>query len=114
MIAVRNFPIFRKILLLVVIASMLSLPLSSIVKDTTVTAQDDAIFEISSLGNDDGSSEDCLLKTESELSFNVDLIPAEEVRFPGDRLQSAAKPATPVLTLKEILSEIFIPPRIAS
>jgi hypothetical protein len=112
--AVRNSSIFRKILLSVVVASMLSLHLASIVKDATVTANADAIAEISSMVNDNGSTEDCLAKTETELSFNVDLAPAEELRLPDDRLLSLVKPAPAVLPLEETLSEIFTPPETAS
>ena len=114
MIAMQNLPFFRKFLLLVVIASMLSLHLASIVRDSSVSTYDNAIVAISALVNDNGSTEDCLLKTESELSFNVDLVPTEGVRFPGDRLQAAAKPVLADLNLKEHLSEIFIPPKIVS
>ena len=110
----RQLPLFRKIWPVVVIASMLSLPLVSIVEKSAVTPFESARFEISALVLDGGSTEDCLLKTEPELSFNVDLIPAEEVRFPGDRLQALVKPAPAVPALKDISSEIFIPPRIIS
>jgi hypothetical protein len=111
---VSPFPLFRKIWPVVVIASMLSLHLASVVEKSAVTPFESARFEISALVLDGGSTEDCLLKTEPELSFNVDLVPAEEVRFPGDRLQALAKPPPAVLSLKEIISEIFIPPRSVS
>ncbi len=111
---VRQFPVFRKIWPVVVVASMLSLHLASIVEESAVTPFEDALFEISSMVNDDGTAEDCLLKTEPELSFNVDLVSAEELSLPGDRLQALTKPALAVLSLKDLISEIFIPPRIIS
>ena len=110
----RQLPLFRKIWPVVVIASMLSLQLAGIVEESAVTPFESARFEISALVLDGGSTEDCLQKTEPKLSFNVDLVPAGEVRFPGDRLQALAKPPPAVLSSKEIISEIFIPPRSVS
>ena len=114
MVAMRNFSIFRKILPFVVIASLLSLPLVSIMEDCFFNSCEDAIFEVSSLANEGGNSEDFFLKTEPELSFNADLAPAEELRLHGDRLQSLTKPAKAVLSHEEIIYEIPLPPKIVS
>ena len=108
---VSPFPLFRKIWPVVVIASMLSLHLASVVEKSAVTPFESARFEISALVLDGGSTEDCLLKTGPELSFNVELISAESLSLPGDRLQALTKPALAVLSLKDLISEIFIPPR---
>ena len=110
-VGVRQFSIFHIILALVVIASLLSMPVTVITKDTAFTPFEDAIFAASFLANDDGNAEDCPLKTEPERSFSAELVPAEGLSFLGDRTQSSVKPALAVLSPKEIISEIFIPPR---
>jgi hypothetical protein len=114
MAAMRNLSIFRKILPFAVIAALLSLPLVSIVEDSFLTSFADAISEASCLVNENGNTEDAFLKTQPELSFNADLAPAEELRLPGDRLQSLAKSAMAVLYREEIIYEIPLPPKIAS
>jgi hypothetical protein len=114
MVAMRNFLIFRKILPSVVIAALLSLPLVSIIEDSLYTSVEDAIFEVSSLVNEDGNAEDAFLKTEPELSFNADLAPAAELRLHGDRVQSLAKPAMADLCREELIYEIPLPPKIVS
>lgn len=106
----RRFPVFLNILAFVVIASLLSLPLAS---DPVFTSFENTISEVSISVNDDGTTKECSLKKNPELSFNADLTPAEERPLYDDRLQ-LAKPAMTVLPLKEILSEIFIPPKILS
>jgi len=111
---VCRFSVFRKIWPLVVIASMLSLHLACVVEDSALTPYEDALFEISGMVNDVGTAEDCLLKTEPELSFNVELVPAEELSLPGGRLKSSVKPALAALSLKDIIPEIFTPPRSVS
>ena len=110
----RHSPIFRKILPLVVIASLLSLPLVCIMEDSFFTSFEDTLFEVSSLANEDGNSEEAFLKTEPELSFNADLAPSEELRLHGDRLQSLTKPAMAALAREEIIYEIPLPPKIVS
>ena len=110
----RHSPIFRKTLPLIVIASLLSLPLVSIMEDSFFTSFEDAILEVSYMVNEDENSEASFLKTDPELSFNADLAPVEELNLHGDRMQSLAKPAMDVLYLEEIIYEIPLPPKIAS
>jgi len=110
----RHFQLFRKILTFVVIASLLSLPLVSIMEDSFFTSFEDAIFEVSYLFNEDENTEASFLKADPELSFNADLAPVEELHLHGDRNQSLAKQAMAVIYLEEIICEIPLPPKIAS
>jgi hypothetical protein len=111
---VRHSSIFQKTLLLVVAIPMLSLHLAGIKEDCAVPSFEGAIVEVAFMAGDDGGEEDCLLRSEPELSFNVDLVPAVVLSLPGDRLRSPTKPAKAVTPLKEILFEIFTPPEIVS
>ena len=106
----RQFPLLGKIWPVVVIASMLALQLAGIVQETAVAPAESARFEISGMVNDDGSAGDCLLKTEPEISFNVDLLPAGTLRLAGDRRHIPGRPASTIPPRKEIIAEIFIPP----
>ena len=110
----RHFLVSRKILTFVVIASLLSLPLVSIMEDSFFTCFEDALCEVSSLVNEDGNPEEAFLKTEPEFSFNADLAPTEELRLHGDRMHSLTKPAKAVLSHEEIIYEIPLPPKIVS
>jgi len=110
----RHFSIFRKILPLVMIASLLSLPIAGIIKSSVHTSFENALVETSFMANDDRISDGYFLKTELKISFNVELIPTEELRLHGNSLWSTAKPAMAMLSPKDIISEIFIPPRIVS
>ena len=107
----RRFPVFSNILAFVVIASLLSLPLAS---DPIFTPFENATLEVSFTVNDDGIIEVCFIKSNPELSINADLAPAGKLRLPGDRLRSSAQPIMATLSLKEIISEIFIPPKTVS
>jgi hypothetical protein len=109
---VHQLSIFSKILPYVAMALLLSLPLAGLTADFKPAAYEDAIPEVSLMGNDGGATEDYLLRSEPELSFNVDLVPAEEPSFRGGMLPPAVKPALAVLSLKDLISEIFIPPEI--
>lgn len=114
MVDVRRFSIFSKILPFVVIASLLSLPLASLVKNRFAPSFEDTLFEVSFLANDDGPTEEHFLRPELKIPFNVDLVPTDELRFNGDKLRPPTKPAMVALYLKEVPPEIFIPPRIVS
>lgn len=110
----RRFSIFRKILLSAVMASMLALPLAGILEDSAMTALEDAIFDVSFLADDNVPSEEHFLKTELDLSFSLDLAPAENLPQHSARPQPSPKPVMADLFLKEIICEIVTPPKIAS
>ena len=109
---VLSSSIFRKILTAALIASLLLLPLASSTRDVVLTSFDDAIFEVSLVALDGDASPDNLLTTEPEASWPVDLAPSAALVRYGGRPQPAAKPALAGLVLKDIISEIFIPPKI--
>ena len=114
MAVVRQSSAFRKSLSLCVIAALCALNLASLTEDSVFTSFEDAIFEVSCMGNDSGTTEESFLKTELECSCNVDLVPATELIPRSGRPQPLAKPATVFLCLKEVSSEIFTPPEIVS
>jgi len=107
----KRFALLPKILSLVVMALLLSLSLANLTADSVVTTYDDASVKVSLKANDNGTAEDYFLRSNPELSFNEELVPAEVVSLPGRRLQSSVKPAVAVLSLKDIISEIYIPPK---
>ena len=110
----RNASIFRIILSLAVIASLLSQPLVILEEDYALTSYHDAIFEDLFIVNHGGDTDEGFLKTISALFFNMDLFLAEEpLHHRGSPLPSA-KPAEIVLLLNEIITPIFIPPKIIS
>jgi len=111
---VRRFPLFSKLLPFVVMALLLSLPLAKVTVDSIGTSCDDTSVEVSLQVNDNGTPEYHFLNPTPELSFNADLAPAEGLSLPGGRLQSSVKPALAVLSLKDIVSEVYIPPEIVS
>ena len=111
---VRQFPLIRQVVSYFLTATLLSLPLAGFTVDSAFTSYDDARFEVSLQANDDGTTAEALLRTGPELSFNVELISAESLSLPGDRLQPSAQPALAVLSPKDLISEIFIPPRTIS
>ena len=111
MVVLRRFPVFSNILAFVVIASLLSLPLAN---DPIFAPFENVTLEVSFTVNDAGIIEGIFLKSDPELSINADLVPAGKLRLPGDRLPSSAQPVMATLSLKEIISEIFIPPKTVS
>lgn len=114
MVDVRRFSIFSKILPFAVIASLLSLPLTSLVKNPFAPSFENTLFEVSFMANDEGPTEEHFLRPELKIPFSVDLVPADELLLNGDRLRPPTKPAMVALYFKEIPPEIFIPPRIVS
>ena len=112
---VRVFSFFHSILAFVVIASLLSMPVAVVTEDMAFTPFEDALFAASFFANDDVNSEDCPLKTEPDRFSNAgELAPVERLRLPGVRLHSTWIPGPAVPAPKDLISEIFIPPRITS
>jgi hypothetical protein len=111
---VRRFPLIPKFLSFVVMALLLVLPLASLTAESAFTSCDNASREFSLQVHHNGNTEDYFLRAESELSFSVDLVPIDELCLPGARLQLLLKPALADLSLKDIIAEIFIPPKIVS
>lgn len=93
---------------------MLALPLTGILEDSAMTALEDALFDVSFLADDNVPSEEHFLKTELDLSFSLDLAPAENLPQYGARPRIPTKPVMAELFLKEIIHEIITPPKIAS
>lgn len=111
---VRYWAVLSKILPLVVIASLLSLPVANILRASVPTLYENAPVEAFLTADDDWPSEDYFLKTEIKIPISVDLIPEEKPCLHADSLRSMAKPALAGFAIKEIISEIFIPPQIVS
>ena len=108
-----NFPILRKILTTALIASLLLLPLASSTRVGVFTSFDDAIFEVSLVAIGGDANAENVLTTEPEASSPADLVPPTALAHYDGRPQLAVLPASVVIALKEIISEIFIPPKIA-
>ena len=90
---------------------MLSLHFGGIRDDYADPSPAGTTPELSFLAGGGGNAQIFLLRTEPELSFNFDLVSAEELILPGARLQSSPKSTLAARSPKEIVSEIFIPPR---
>ena len=110
----RNSPIFRIILSLVVIATLFSQPLLVLEEDYALTSYQNAIFEDFFIINHDRDTDEGFLNTMSVLFFDMDLFLAEELFHHSGSPQPSAKPSETVLLLNEIISPIFIPPKIVS
>lgn len=112
-VALRKFLIFPKILALVVIAALLSLPLASLIQAPNPVSVDPH-REVAFTASNDEADEDYLTKTEPEIFFHTDLAPSAELGIRNDRLHSSIKPAATALLLKDVLAAIFVPPRFIS
>lgn len=110
-IIVRYWTVLSKILPLFVIVSLLSLPVANILRASVPALYENASVEAFLTADDDWPSEDYFLKAETKIPISVDLIPDEILSLRADSLRSMAKPVMAVLSLKEIISEIFIPPQ---
>ena len=114
MVAVRHNSAFRKLLSLVLMALVLLLPLASNRVEPDFASVEDTRLEFAFTANDEEVDAQYLLKTEPELSSNLVLAPAEGLRIAGDGSQLSVNPGMTVPSLKEIISTIFIPPKITS
>jgi len=114
MVAVRYSSIFRKILSLVVIAALLSLRLSSFTEEQFVTPVEDTLFEIPFIAAEGSTAEGKPLKVKPKRAFDIILDPVEGLDQQGERPHPTTTTAVAVLNLKDIHSEIFIPPEVIS
>jgi hypothetical protein len=97
-----------------VIASLLSQSLVVLEEDYALTSYDDAIFEDFFIVSHGGDTDEGFLQTMSVLFLDMDLFLVEELLHHRGSPQPSAKPDEAVLLLKEIISKIFIPPKVVS
>lgn len=108
----HSFPL--KILSLVVIAALLSLRLSSFTQEAFVVPVEDAIFDVAFIAAEDDPAEGKPIKVKPKRAFDIILASFEELPHHGERPQLTTTVTVAVLNLKDIHSEIFIPPETVS
>ena len=115
LVIVRRHTIPLKILSLVVIAALLSLRLSSFSEVAFVVPVEDAIFDVAFIAAEDGATAGKPIKVKLKRAFDIImLVQVEEPFQHGGRLHLTATCSVAVLNLKDIHSEIFIPPETVS
>ena len=108
----HSFPL--KILSLVVIAALLSLRLSSFTEEAFVVPVEDAIFDVAFIAAEDDPAEGKPIKVKPKRAFDIILAAFAELHHHGERPQLMTTFAAAVLDLKDIHTEIFIPPEVVS
>jgi hypothetical protein len=114
MVPVRRHLFLSKTLSLVVIAALISLRLSSLTETVFVTPLEDAIFDIPFIVADSSPADAKPIKVKPKRAFDFILAPLEELDRHGERPFVVAVLAITEPNLKDILSEIFIPPESVS
>ena len=111
----KNYPIFRKSLSLVVIAMLLSLPLVSITGDPDITSAKTTRTALAYTADDGGGAGDfSLIKTEPQLPLGGGLSLPEKLQLVADCQRSLQQPSRTLLPPEEISPEVPIPPNINS
>lgn len=107
----RHYSPLHRFLSLVVIAALLSLRLSSLTDEVFVVPVEDAIFDVAFIAAEEGAAEGKPIKVKPKRAFDIIMLaPVEELLRRGASPQLARTFAVAILNLKDIHSEIFIPP----
>lgn len=117
MVTVLRSSIVVKILSLALAVALLALNLSSYKEDDFATSVEDVIFDIPTLSADDVDSatenadaEENLRKAKGHLVIDLYLNPRQELSPLNARPQLPSEPVVAVLSINNLLAEIFIPP----
>jgi len=105
---------FRKFLALLVIAGLLSLRLSTLTEQVFVEPVEDAIFDVPFIAAEEIPGEGKPVKVKPKRAFDFVLAVADELTLPGETLPLQANSVVVVLNLKDIHTDIFIPPETVS
>lgn len=101
---------FRKLLSLTLIFALLALRLSSFSEQAYVEPVEDAIFDVAFIAAEDSAGEGKPIKVKTKRALDLALCSIDALPHHPNRPQPPASPKVPVLILKDIHSEIFIPP----
>jgi hypothetical protein len=105
---------FYKVLSLVVIAALFSMRLSHVSEEVFVIPVENAIFHVVFIAAEDCPASVKTLKFNAKRALDIILLPPEEISRQVDAPQPLIQTSYCVLTLKDICSEIFIPPEVVA
>jgi hypothetical protein len=110
----RHHPLL-KVFALVVVAAFFSLRLSTFSTEVFVVPVEDAIFDVAFIADETGGAAKKPLKIKTKRAIDhCTLVPAENFVQPGELPVPHTPPLTIALELKDIRTEIFIPPETCS
>jgi hypothetical protein len=110
----RHHPLL-KVFALVVVAAFFSLRLSTFSTEVFVVPVEDAIFDVAFIADETGGAAKKPLKIKTKRAIDhCTLVPAENFVQPGEWSVPPTLPLTIPLELKDIRTEIFIPPETCS
>ena len=111
----RRYHPLLKVFALVVVAAFLSLRLSTFSTEIFVVPVEDAIFAVAFIADEAGGAAQKPLKIKTKRAIDhCTLVPTENYAQPGEWSVPQTPPLVAVVELKDIRTEIFIPPEARS